>query len=64
MCMQTGNFEYFKDKDKTTRAPGSLLHCRTSASSDEDGWLFLRDRKTDMIISGARHLPGGDRERC
>ena len=29
---------------------------------DEDGYLFLCDRKRDMVISGGQHLPGRDRE--
>jgi long-chain acyl-CoA synthetase len=57
MHMQTGNFEYYKDKDKTERSRhGKFFTVGDVGHLDEDGWLFLRDRKTDMIISGGANI--------
>ena len=57
MHMQTGNFEYYKDKDKTDRSRhGKFFTVGDVGVLDEDGWLFLRDRKTDMIISGGANI--------
>jgi long-chain acyl-CoA synthetase len=57
MHMQTGNFEYFKDKDKTDKSrQGRFFTVGDVGVLDEDGWLFLRDRKTDMIISGGANI--------
>jgi long-chain acyl-CoA synthetase len=57
MAMQTGNFEYFKDKEKTEKSrQGRYFTVGDVGVLDEDGWLFLRDRKTDMIISGGANI--------
>jgi len=57
MAMQTGNFEYFKDKEKTDKSRhGRYFTVGDVGVLDEDGWLFLRDRKTDMIISGGANI--------
>ena len=52
-----GNFEYFKDKEKTDRSRfGKFFTVGDVGFLDEDGWLFLSDRKTDMIISGGANI--------
>jgi long-chain acyl-CoA synthetase len=57
MSMQTGNFEYYKDKEKTEKnRRGKYFTVGDVGLLDEDGWLFLRDRKTDMIISGGANI--------
>jgi long-chain acyl-CoA synthetase len=57
MHMATGDFEYFKDKEKTDRSRvGKFFTVGDIGVLDEDGWLFLRDRKADMIISGGANI--------
>ncbi|MFI5041975.1 MAG: acyl-CoA synthetase [Acidimicrobiales bacterium] len=57
MKMATGNFEYYKDKEKTQRNRiGEFFTVGDVGELDEDGWLFLRDRKIDMIISGGANI--------
>ncbi|WP_239590054.1 AMP-binding protein [Streptomyces aureoverticillatus] len=46
-------FSYFKDEEKTQRAMrGGYFTAGDQGYVDEDGWLYLRDRRTDLIISG------------
>jgi long-chain acyl-CoA synthetase len=57
MHMHTGDFEYFKDKEKTDRSfRGKFFTVGDAGSLDDDGWLFLSDRKIDMIISGGANI--------
>jgi long-chain acyl-CoA synthetase len=57
MHMKTGNFEYYKDKDKTAKSrKGRFFTVGDIGYLDDDGWLFLSDRKTDMIISGGANI--------
>jgi long-chain acyl-CoA synthetase len=57
MHMMTGNFEYFKDKEKTDKSrQGKYFTVGDVGFLDPDGWLFLSDRKIDMIISGGANI--------
>ncbi|MFI5041701.1 MAG: acyl-CoA synthetase [Acidimicrobiales bacterium] len=58
MKMGTGSsFEYFKDKEKTRKNRiGDFFTVGDVGELDDDGWLFLRDRKIDMIISGGANI--------
>ncbi len=57
MHMMTGNFEYYKDKEKTDKSrKGKYFTVGDVGFLDEDGWLFLSDRKIDMIISGGANI--------
>jgi long-chain acyl-CoA synthetase len=49
--------EYFKDPEKTRSIwRGDYLTLGDVGFLDEDGFLFLRDRKKDMIISGGVNI--------
>jgi long-chain acyl-CoA synthetase len=55
--MGTSNFEYHKDPEKTrTARVGDLFTLGDVGYLDEDGYLFLRDRKSDLIISGGVNI--------
>ena len=57
MSMQTGDFEYHKDKEKTEKNRiGNFFTVGDVGTIDEDRYLFLSDRKTDMIISGGANI--------
>jgi long-chain acyl-CoA synthetase len=57
MSMQTGDFEYHKDETKTKKNRiGKFFTVGDVGLIDEDGYLFLRDRKIDMIISGGANI--------
>jgi long-chain acyl-CoA synthetase len=52
-----GPSEYFKDPEKTAKMRrGRMITLGDVGLLDEDGFLFLRDRKIDMIISGGVNI--------
>jgi long-chain acyl-CoA synthetase len=57
MRMGTSTFEYHKDSEKTRASRvGDLFTLGDIGYLDEDGYLYLCDRKADMIISGGVNI--------
>jgi long-chain acyl-CoA synthetase len=55
--MGTSHFAYHKDEEKTRAArAGDLFTVGDIGYLDEDGYLFLCDRSSDMIISGGVNI--------
>jgi long-chain acyl-CoA synthetase len=53
------NFSYFNDEEKTasTRAEGGQMSTVGDVGYvDEEGYLFITDRKIDMVISGGHNI--------
>jgi long-chain acyl-CoA synthetase len=50
-------FEYYKDPAKTAATRrGNLITVGDLGYLDEGGWLYLSDRRTDMILSGGVNI--------
>ncbi len=57
MQMGTSSFAYYKDEEKTQAAlAGDLFTVGDIGYLDDDGFLFLCDRSSDMIISGGVNI--------
>ena len=58
MKMGSGDFEYKGDKEKTSKShdPEGYFTVGDIGYLNEDGYLFLCDRKSDMIIAGGVNI--------
>jgi long-chain acyl-CoA synthetase len=57
MKLAQGDFEYHKDKEKTRESRrGEYFTVGDIGYLNEEGYLFLCDRKSDMIISGGVNI--------
>ena len=56
---------YWRDREKTAAAfhPEGWFRSGDVGHLDEDGFLFLTDRKKDMIISGGENIASSEVER-
>ena len=56
---------YWRDADKTAASffPGGWFRTGDIGHLDDDGFLFLTDRKKDMIISGGENIASSEVER-
>jgi long-chain acyl-CoA synthetase len=66
MKMGSGDFEYKGDKDKTSKShdAAGFFTVGDIGYLNEDGYLFLCDRKSDMIIAGGVNIYPAEIEGC
>lgn len=59
-------FEYYKDPEKTAKAHlgEDLFTLGDVGHVDDDGYLFITDRKADLIISGGVNIYPAELEAC
>jgi long-chain acyl-CoA synthetase len=59
------SFEYHNDPEKTAaQYKGDFFTVGDAAYLDDDGYLFLADRKSDMVISGGVNIYPREIEEC
>jgi len=59
------SFEYHNDPEKTAaQYKGEFFTVGDAAYLDEDGYLFLADRRSDMVISGGVNIYPREIEEC
>ena len=52
-----GSFEYYKDPEKTAKSQrNGMMTLGDMGYFDDQGWLFISDRKSDMVISGGVNI--------
>ena len=58
MSSMIGEFEYYKDKAKTekNRSASGLFTVGDVGYLDDEGWLYLCDRDSDLIIAGGVNI--------
>jgi long-chain acyl-CoA synthetase len=62
---EQGGFEYHNDPDKTAQSRvGELQTVGDVGRFDGDGYLFILDRRTDLIISGGVNIYPAEIEQC
>lgn len=58
-------FEYLGDPEKTERSrSGDLVTAGDLGSLDDDGYLFLHDRRSDLVLSGGVNIYPAEIEAC
>ena len=66
MCIRSGYTMcgYWRNEEATREAfAGGWLHTGDLARRDEEGYIYLVDRKKDMIISGGQNVYSTEVER-
>ena len=57
MTAGLGEFEYHKDPDKTRSVKrDGMITAGDLGHLTEDGWLYISDRRTDLILSGGANI--------